>query len=352
VRSSRREFGFFVTLCYYRQGMDPDETLRPAPEFEVSVVVPVYQGERTLETLAVEVSPLTVTQISPEGRNFRVVELLLVHDGAKDASARVMKELAECHRFVRPIWLSRNFGQHAATFAGLASTVGEWVITLDEDGQQNPSDVGRLLDCALGQRTRLVYAQPTNPPPHGLARNAFSSLAKWLFARVLGANIGRFNSFRLIEGEVARSVAAYCGPNVYLDVALSWVVGSAERCPVLLREERGRPSGYTPRRLMRHFWQLVLSSGTFPLRLISLVGFSSIVFAALFSARQIWNWQHDKIPVQGWTSTMIVICLFAGLTLVSIGIIAEYLGFSVSMAMGKPAYLIVSRPREDLADKS
>ena len=332
--------------------MATDDEAPLPPPYEVSLVVPVYQGERTLQLLADEVSPLTQLQTSAGGRQFRVVELVLVHDGAVDASARVMKELAERHAFVRPIWLSRNFGQHAATFAGLASTVGEWVVTLDEDGQQDPRDISGMLDCALDQRVRLVYARPTNAPPHGLTRNAFSTLAKWLFARVLGANIGRFNSFRLIEGEVARSVAAYSGPNVYLDVALSWVVGLAERCPVRLRDERGRPSGYTPRRLMKHFWQLVLSSGTLPLRFIAVVGYASIAFSILYSALQIWNRLHHKIPVQGWTSLMIVICLFAGLTLVSIGIIAEYVGFSVSMAMGKPTYLIVSRPREDLAKKS
>jgi glycosyltransferase involved in cell wall biosynthesis len=331
--------------------MAANDSSPPVPLFEVSLVVPVYQGEHTLKVLVDEVLPLTVAQVTPTGRRFRVVELLLVHDGAVDGSAKVMRALAELNSFVRPIWLSRNFGQHAATFAGLASTMGEWVVTLDEDGQQDPRDVPRLLDCALDRATRLVYAQPTNPPPHGTIRNGFSSLAKWLFASVLGANIGRFNSFRLIEGEVARSVAAYAGPNVYLDVALSWVVGAAERCPVHLREERGRRSGYTPRRLLRHFWQLVLSSGTLPLRLISLVGFAAIIFSVVYSALQIWNRLNHKIPVQGWTSLMIVICLFAGLTLVSIGIIAEYLGFSVSMAMGKPAYLIVSRPREELTEK-
>jgi polyisoprenyl-phosphate glycosyltransferase len=319
--------------------------------YELSLVVPVYQGQHTLAALVAEVAPLTLEQRSPDGRKFRVIELVLVHDGARDASAAVMKGLAQASPFVRPIWLSRNFGQHAATFAGLASTVGQWVVTLDEDGQQDPTDIGKLLDRALADSTRLVYAQPTNPPPHGFVRNVFSSLAKWLFATALGPNIGRFNSFRLIEGEVARSVAAYSGPNVYLDVALSWVVGMAGRCPVQLREERGRRSGYTPARLLRHFWQLVLSSGTLPLRLIALAGAASVVFAVLFSALQIWYRLHDEIPVQGWTSTMIVLCLFGGLTLVSIGIIAEYLGFSLSMAMGKPTYLIVSRPREDLDKK-
>jgi undecaprenyl-phosphate 4-deoxy-4-formamido-L-arabinose transferase len=327
--------------------MDPEGLVH-----EISLVVPVYQGERTLAALAQEVAPLTTLQTTPNGRPFRVIELVLVNDGASDGSAGVMKELAAQHPFVRPIWLSRNFGQHAATLAGMASTVGGWVVTLDEDGQQNPADIGKFLDCALDRQARLVYAHPTNPPPHGFLRNSFSSMAKWIFIHGLGAHIGRFNSFRLMEGEVARGVAAYCGANVYLDVALSWVIGRSEHCPVELREERGRRSGYTVRRLLKHFWQLVLTSGTLPLRLTALLGVFSIVFAFGYSGYQLWKWQSHQIPVPGWTSTMIVLCVFFGLVLISLGIVAEYLAFAVSMAMGKPAYLIVSKPREDLGRRA
>jgi hypothetical protein len=319
---------------------------------EVSLVVPVYQGERTLDALADEVAPLAALSTTPKGRRFRVLEMLLVHDGARDRSADVMRQLAEKHPFVRLIWLSRNFGQHPATLAGMASSVGEWVVTLDEDGQQDPSNTGDLLDCALDERTRLVYARPTNQPPHGFVRNLLSSIAKWGFVRLLGAQTGKFNSFRLIEGEIARGVAAYCGANVYLDVALSWVVGQAAHCGVPLRNERGRPSGYTATKLLWHFWQLVLSSGTLPLRLISVVGMFSVVFAILFSGIQAWRRLQHQIPVQGWTSLVIIVCLFAGLTLISMGIIAEYLAFAVSMAMGKPAYLIVSRPGEAIDRQS
>jgi len=328
--------------------MHEDDPREQEALHEVSVVVPVYQGERTLEALADEVAPLTGPQKSPGGRPFRVAELLLVHDGAVDGSADVMSRVASRHPFVRLVWLSRNFGQHPATLAGMASTVAPWVATLDEDGQQDPRDVGKLLDEALEHRARLVYARPTNEPPHTLVRNRLSALAKWISVRVLGSGIGAFNSFRLIEGEVARGVAAYCGANVYLDVALSWVVGSARHCPVALRQERGRASGYTLKRLLRHFWQLVLTSGTRPLRFIALVGGASIVLGFLISAFVVWQRLQHKVPVQGWTSMVMVICLFAGLILVSLGIIAEYLGVAVSMALGKPAYLIVSRPTEEL----
>jgi undecaprenyl-phosphate 4-deoxy-4-formamido-L-arabinose transferase len=324
---------------------EPDGRSSPTTH-EVSLVVPVYQGERTLEALVREVEPLTAPTPTPGGRSFRVAEMLLVHDGARDGSADVMADLAARHPFVRPLWLSRNFGQHPATLAGMASTVSPWVATLDEDGQQDPRDVGKLLDEAIVSGAQLVYALPANEPPHGFFRNLGSALAKWIFVHVLGTrSLGTFNSFRLVEGQIARGVAAYCGADVYLDVALSWVVGRARHSPVMLRQERDkRRSGYTPRRLLHHFWQLVLTSGTRPLRLIAFAGLFSIVAAVVISAVVIRARLAHQIPVQGWTSMIIVIAFFSGLILVCLGVIAEYLGVAVSMAMGKPPYLLVSRP--------
>jgi undecaprenyl-phosphate 4-deoxy-4-formamido-L-arabinose transferase len=321
---------------------DPDD---PAFEHDVAVVVPVYQGERTLGALLSEIVPLTQSGTTPAGRRYRVVEVLFVHDGARDASAAVMQKLAAQHSFVRLIWLSRNFGQHPATLAGMASTAAGWVVTLDEDGQQNPTDIGLMLDDALGAGALLVYARPIEPPPHGLFRNLASRMAKAVSAVLLGRRaLGAFNSFRLMRGDVARGVAAYCGANVFLDVALSWVVPGARHCPIRLREERGRPSGYSFRRLVGHFWQLVLTSGTRPLRLIAVLGVAAMLLAAAISTWVFWGWFIHRVPVSGWASMMIVICFFFGLVLLSLGVIAEYLGVAVSMAMGKPSYFIVTRP--------
>ena len=311
----------------------------------VAVVVPVYRGERTLEALFAELEAMSAPHSTPAGHRLCVSEILFVHDGAVDDSASVMQSLARKTPLVRVLWLSRNFGQHPATLAGMASTSADWVATLDEDGQQDPRDIGKLLDEALAHGAQLVYARPTNEPPHGWVRNHMSALVKWVFVQVLGnRELGAFNSFRLIEGEIARGVAAYCGANVYLDVALSWVVTGARHCPVELRRERGRPSGYGLARLIGHFWQLILTSGTRPLRLIALLGLLAIVLAVAIAAYVAWGRLQHQVPVQGWTSMIIVVCFFAGFILVSLGIIAEYLGVAVSMAMGKPPYLIASRP--------
>jgi polyisoprenyl-phosphate glycosyltransferase len=172
----------------------------------ISVVVPVYRGEQTLESLLDEIVPLTTSQSSSSGTSIRVSEVILVHDGAPDGSDRVISILAERLSFVTPIWLSRNFGQHAATLAGMASTNGDWVVSLDEDGQHNPRDIFHMLDVALEHDAQLVYAKPINQPPHGRVRNFFSATAKWIFKHVLGhGHIGEFNSFRLIRGDIARS---------------------------------------------------------------------------------------------------------------------------------------------------
>lgn len=311
----------------------------------ISIVVPVYQGELTLEPLLTEIELLTASQSTPGGVQFRVSEVILVHDGAIDGSDAVMASLAAKLPFVTPIWLSRNFGQHPATLAGMSSTNGDWVVTLDEDGLQDPGDIVRLLDVAVKNDVQLVYAQPTNAPPHGWVRNCFSALAKWTFKNLLGhAHVGEFNSFRLIQGEIARGLAAYCGPGVYLDVALSWVVARGDQCPVLLRAERRHSSGYSYRKLAHHFWHLVLTSGTAPLRLVAFIGIASVLLGAAVTAYAVWGRLTGLVEVPGWASLLIVVSLFSGLTLFSLGVLAEYLGIVVTMALGKPLYLITSRP--------
>ena len=315
-------------------------------EYTVAVVVPVYRGEETLPSLVEELQPYVEAQVSPDGTRFRVVQVILVHDAGPDASDRVIRELARRHAHVRPVWLARNYGQHAATLAGMSSTSTDWIVTMDEDGQHDPAAIGAMLDTALSTRSPLVYAQPTNSPPHGPLRNGASRVAHGA-ARVLGAgDLRHFHSFRLILGEVGRGLAAYCGEGVYLDVALTWVAHRTASCPVAMREEHERPSGYSLRRLASHFWRMVLTSGTRPLRLVALFGLVLGAAAFALMAWVVWARVTDEVPVQGWTSVMVILLAVGGGTLLSLGIVAEYLGIAARSAMGKPLYLVVSDPEE------
>ena len=322
------------------------EDQRTSPH-TVSVVIPVYRGELTLDAVVAELLALPSPWVSDAGHLIEVTEVLLVWDNGPDGSAEVIRRLAATHPQVRPIWLSRNFGQHAATLAGMASSGGEWIVTIDEDGQHDPRSIADMIDVAMAQSSPVVYAEATNPAPHGLLRNAASKVAKWTVVVFTGGGAAPhyYQSYRLILGEIGRSVAAYAGSGVYLDVAIGWVAGSYATCPVTLRQEGDRPSGYSFRSLLSHFWSLVISSGTRGLRTVSIIG---VAFAVLGIAVGGWllvsSLTGTQQAVRGWASTMVVILVTSGTMLFSLGVVAEYLGVAVNMAMGKPLYLIVSDP--------
>jgi glycosyltransferase involved in cell wall biosynthesis len=311
---------------------------------EISVVIPVYQGAKSLGDLVAELEQLGTEFTSPGGHRARVAEVLLVHDCGPDESDIVIRALAEQHDWVRPVWLSRNYGQHAATLAGMASSGGDWVVTMDEDGQHDPADIPGLLDAAMTAQADVVYGAPVNAPPHGFARNAASRLAKASMRRLTGNDrADSYHSFRLILGQIARSVAAYAGSGVYLDVALGWVSRTAATAPVTLRSE-GRPSGYRYRSLVSHYWRMVVTSGTRLLRLVSLLGVLLAVGGFLWATALVVLRLTGvvSVPVAGWTSVMVVLLIGVGSTLFAMGVVAEFIGVAVNMAMGRPLYLIVS----------
>jgi glycosyltransferase involved in cell wall biosynthesis len=312
-------------------------------EHTISVVVPVYQGESTLPGVVAELAAWVEPFTTSAGHRARVAEVVLVHDCGPDGSDAVIRELAARWEWVRPVWLSRNFGQHAATLAGMASAGGDWVATLDEDGQHDPADLGAMLDAALAERADVVYAAPVNPAPHGALRNLASATAKRSI-RLLSGRSGAqvFHSYRFVLGDVARSVAAYSGAGVYLDVALAWVSRHATTVPVTLREEGDRRSGYRWRTLMSHYWRMVITGGTRMLRLVSALGVAFAVVGVLFAAVVIGLKVSGHIDEAGWASAMVVALLSSGAVLFALGVMAEYLGVAVNMAMGRPLYLIVT----------
>jgi undecaprenyl-phosphate 4-deoxy-4-formamido-L-arabinose transferase len=312
----------------------------------ISVVIPVYQGESTLQAVVEELASYLDPTTTPHGHDFVVREVLLVHDNGPDASDVVMRRLAAEVDQVRAVWLTRNFGQHAATLAGMASTGSDWIVTMDEDGQHDPADIPHFLDTALQSRAQLVYGEPTNEPPHGRLRNLGSRGAKRLLRTVFGFDgADEFNSYRLVLGEIGRSVAAYAGAGIYLDVALRWITGRVAKCPTELRLQSDRRSGYSPRTLLSHFWRMVLSSGTRGLRIVSGLGVTFGVFGILLAAYAVFSRVLGTAGSErGWTSVMVVLSLGIGAVLFSLGVVAEYVGVVVKMAMGRPLYQITHDP--------
>ncbi|MET7772780.1 glycosyltransferase family 2 protein [Nocardia sp. NPDC005366] len=313
----------------------------------VSVVVPVYRGESTIGELVAELHRLTVPGTTPAGTSFVVDEIILVHDNGPDRSDVVLQELARDHDHVRTIWLSRNFGQDAATIAGMSAARSDWIVTMDEDGQHDPAFIGAFLDAALAERADLVYSKPSNTRPHGFLRNLTSRGAKLVLATVFAfPDSTRFESYRLIRGDIGRQLAEVASNGVYLDVALTWVVGRVAQVPVVLRAEGREESGYNYRRLFSLFWKMVLCSGTRGLRLVSLLGVTLALGGVVMAGVVVFEalTTPDDWAPEGWASIIVVLLLCSGAVLFSLGLIAEYLGVALHILVGKPLYLTVESP--------
>ncbi|MGV9821466.1 glycosyltransferase [Nocardia xishanensis] len=312
----------------------------------ISVVVPVYRGENTIGALAAELHALTAGSETPGGTAFRVEEIILVHDNGPDRSDVVLQELERTYPAVRTVWLSRNFGQDAATIAGMSAARGDWIVTMDEDGQHDPRFIGAFLDAALTKRADLVYSKPSNTRPHGFLRNLTSRGAKIVLATLFAfPDSTRFESYRLIRGDIGRQLAEVASNGVYLDVALTWVVGTVAQEPVVLRAEGREESGYNYRRLFSLFWKMVLCSGTRGLRLVSMLGVTLALAGVVMAAIVVYEaLTMDGWAPEGWASTIVVLLLCSGAILFSLGLIAEYLGVALHILVGKPLYLTVDSP--------
>jgi len=309
---------------------------------DVSVIVPVYQGATTLDRLVSELSELREVGATASGVRFRVAEVILVWDRGPDASDEVIRRLAIESDLVVAVWLSRNFGQHAATAAGIAASSGEWVVTLDEDGLHDPRLIGAMLDEAFRLRSQLVYGRGQENPSHAPWRNASSRATKWLYQRVLSdGSTGHFSSYRLVLGHVARSVVATAGHAVYLDVALSWAVHRVGHVDIQLRPEGRAISGYDGGRLRSHFGRLLLSSGARPLRAAAALGALLASTGFTLAGWVVFQRLRGAVPVQGWASSVAITLVASGAILLVLSVIARYVSSMASILQGRPLYFTV-----------
>lgn len=322
---------------------------------QLSVIVPVYSGADYLDALCVALSDFGA-QLEADGAPLRLQEAIFVDDESRDASPHVLAELADRHEFVQVITLSRNFGQHGATIAGILHSSGDWVVSMDEDLQHPPDLIPTLLAAAVGEQLDVVYGAPSGRA-HSAFRDFASRTAKRLVAMVSGADqLNLASSFRAMRGPIARAAAATASHETYLDAALSWYTTRAHRIELDLVDERvqsGEASGYSLRRLIAHARRALTAGDMKFLRLIGGIGLLGVVAAAVLGVRLGLLWLTGNLDrsTAGWPSTFAALLFFGGVIAVQLVVLTEYAISSALHLRGKPAYFTVDRSTDaELAD--
>ena len=307
----------------------------------VSVVVPVYNGSRSIDEL---VDRLVVV-LGRDG-TCDLLEVILVDDASNDDSWRVIQGLAERCPAVRGIALARNAGQHAALLAGIAATGGDVVVTMDDDLQHRPEDVPALVR-ALGSDVDLVYGRSV-VEEHGVFRNVSSRVAKGAIAAAAGSEIARLSSgFRCFPGHYRAALTVPRGPYISLDVLLSWVSRRVVAVPVTMEPRRYGTSNYSVSRLARHALNMLFGFSTAPLRVISVTGFVVALLGLGLLLFVLVRWAIGDSGVPGFAFLASMVALFSGFQILTLGILGEYFARMYATSLRRPAYVIRSATDPD-----
>src|SRR5438132_9331857 len=309
----------------------PTET---APSrFALSIVIPVYKGARSIGEL---VGALEELQI-PGGH-----EIVLVNDGSPDDSLAVCRDLVE--RAGVPmvlVDLSRNYGEHNAVMAGLRHTSGAHVITMDDDLQNPPEEVERLLAFAQQSGHEVVYTC-YDEKQHAFWRNLGSRFTNWVAGFVLDKPRGFYlSSFRCMSAFIVREVARYEGPFPYVDGLILQVTQDIDRLVVRHLPRAVGRSNYTMRRLLRLWLSMFVNFSVMPLRISTLTGFALSLIGTIGSIIVLTEALFFAPPA-GWASLMAAVLLLSGVQLLILGIVGEYLGRLYLTANRKPQSVVKS----------
>lgn len=298
----------------------------------ITVVVPVFNSENSLTPLADRLEPV----LRELGVPF---QLLLVNDGSHDQSWDVIRTLAAEHNWVRGINLMRNSGQHNALLCGIRAARHEVIVTMDDDLQNPPEEIPRLL-AHLSPEVDVVYGY-ARTKQHGLWRNLASAITKWVMQQTMGIPAAtQMSTFRAFRTPLREAFARFAGPAVSIDVLLSWGTTRFVAIPVDHQPRSIGRSNYTLKQLIRHALNMITGFSTLPLRLASLTGFAFTLVGFFVLSFVLIRYLIEGGSVPGFPFLASAVAIFSGVQLFALGIIGEYLARIFQRLMDRPTYTI------------
>ncbi|WP_437899110.1 glycosyltransferase family 2 protein [Sorangium sp. So ce124] len=302
---------------------------------DISVVIPVYNEEPAIEH-SLEVVRAHLDKI---GRSY---ELVCVDDGSRDRTLERLLAAAAADPRVRPVPLARNFGKEAAMAAGLSEARGRALIFMDADLQHPPSLIARMVEL-WAEGYDVVSAVKETRARESLVYRMMT----WVFnALMAGAARGDFrgaSDFKLIDRQVVDALMQCAERNRFFRGLVTWVGFRTTEIPFTVAERLHGTTKWSVVGLIRYSIRNLIAFSALPLKMVTAMGFGTLVFAAGLGAQTLWRYL-DGEALSGFTTVILLQLILGGLLLTSVGVIALYVAVIYDEVKHRPMFL-VRRPR-------
>jgi glycosyltransferase involved in cell wall biosynthesis len=282
-----------------------------------SVVIPVFNSADIVGTTINRIVALF------EKNNWDY-ELILVNDKSRDSSWEVVSQKALDNPNIVAIDLLRNYGQHTANFCGFQHATGDYVITLDDDLQNPPEEIVHLINKAK-QGYDVVLGQ-FRQRKHATYRRWGSRLISFVNRRMFLRHEGLvLSNFRIIRRDVVDRICAYKTTYPYITGLVLMFASNPANALVEHEERPAGKSNYTMRKIIQLVMRILFNYSSYPLRAVTVFGMTISALSFMLGVYYLGRGLLTPIKVPGWTTLVVLVSFFNGITLLLLGMLGEYL---------------------------
>lgn len=302
---------------------------RPA----VSVCIPMHNEAENVRTLIARLGPVLDRLSVP-------AEIVAVDDGSADDTLVRLAELRSAEPRLRFISLSRNFGKEVAIAAALRFASGDAVVVMDGDLQHPPELIEKLV-AAWRQGFAMVIAERTDRKDDSLAYRAFARAFYRVFSAISDTPLPRnAGDFRLMDRKVVDALNAVSERSRFTKGLYSWVGFRTTTVPFDVAPRLHGRSAFSSRRLWRFALDGIVAFSTLPIRVWSYLGLLVSVFSIAYAVWLVIATLIVGADVPGYPSLMVAVIFFAGLQLIGMGLLGEYIGRIFTEVKQRPLFIV------------
>ncbi|MDB5255817.1 MAG: glycosyl transferase family 2 [Chitinophagaceae bacterium] len=298
---------------------------------KLSIVIPIYNGSATIRQL------VKVVKKEMQDTDY---EIVLVNDGSEDESAEICEELAYADAKINFISLRNNFGEHNAVICGLNASSGDYAVIIDDDFQNPPSEIKKLLKEAVVHSYDVVYSK-YKTKHHSWFRNLGSKWTNLIASYVLNKPFSLYlSSFKIIKRDVVKEIIKYKGASPYIDGLILRITSNIGVFEVEHSPRSTGKSNYNLPRLFSLYMSMFLNHSIRPIRLFMFLGLIMFITGlGLFFYFLERNFTETS-PSLNWSLFLSGSFALSGFNVIVLGVIGEYIGKIILNSGVAPQYVV------------